>query len=148
MLPVTVFCQVNLGWNHFTFWPSSQVCSHRRSEKEARCRNWLYYWEPESLASGGRKRKTRVFSGDPLSVTGLYVSCPCCMPLLRVHVKYTEGCGLVGMPYQPWFPALQGPASPLEPGELCACRVPLVLKPFISGGYLGRMPLSKQADGL
>lgn len=49
------------GLESFYLLTSSQVCSHRRSEKEASCRNWLYYWEPESLASGGRKERLGCF---------------------------------------------------------------------------------------
>lgn len=103
MLPITVFCIVKLGWNHSAFWPSSQVCWNWGSQ-ESRCRSWLYSWEPESLASRGKQRKNRVFSGDPDSVIGLYLSCaPVCILWLRVHLKYTECCGLRGMPHQPWF---------------------------------------------
>jgi len=81
----------------FYLWPSSQVCSNWGSQ-EAGCTSWLYSWEPESLASRGRQRKNRVFSGDPASVISLYLShAPVCIPRLRVHLKYTGCCGLSGM---------------------------------------------------
>lgn len=53
-----IFCLMKLGWNLSSFCPRPQVCSHRRSENEARCSNWLYYLKPVSLARGRKRNKT------------------------------------------------------------------------------------------
>ena len=53
-----IFCLMKLGWNLSSFCPRPQVCSHRRSENEARCSNWLYYLKPVSLAHGRKRNKS------------------------------------------------------------------------------------------
>ena len=130
------------GMESFYLWPSSQVCSNWGSQ-EARCRSWLYSWELESLASRGRQRKNRVFSGDPASVITLYLSCaPVSISWLRVHLKYTGCCGLSGMHTN------CDCSTPKSSFTVGTRRASCPLWTFHFRRVFGWMPTSKQADRL